>query len=100
MGFGCFQVACGGVDWSFICDIFAPYFDLHLVHILLLGPDIADYVALCEFFILGDLVTGNKKSGISDLNISNALEEADKIAGHSLTLLEFLCISHELKVLL
>ena len=58
-----------------------------------MGPDVVEYVAVCDFIILGELVPMNKKSGISDLIVSNTLEEAVNIVGHGLTTLGFLALS-------
>ena len=58
---------------------------MHLVYLLILGPYVADYTAVCNFIILADLVPVIKKSGVSYLNISNALEEAAYIVGYDLT---------------
>ena len=50
-----------GVEICPHCVIFStPYYDPHLVRLLLMGTDVTEYLDVCDFIILGDLVPVNK----------------------------------------
>ena len=59
------------------------------MHILILGPDVADYAALCELASWGTLFLSIKKPGVIEFNVSNALKYVSEIIGNGLIPLGF-----------
>ena len=65
MEFGGCHVQCGGRYRSVVGAIVSPHRDQHLVHFLILVPDVADYAEVSYFSIFGDFIPVNKKGCVS-----------------------------------